>query len=625
MTPIQTGVSSAETVFDDMLHDNTGQNISDKNDYYCELTALYWAWKNYQELGNPDYIGLMHYRRHFIFNDNQFPMHPKGFIVFPRLDEQYKLKCSLNDRDMMGVIEKYDLIIPYNVHVGKVYEQFKEVHDVKYYDMALEILKDKFPEYAPICDEYNDSEEFYAFCMAIYKKDIFFRYAEWIFDILFELFPKIDFRGYTTEESRIVGYIGERLTGIFFKKLFYENVAIKKLNVSFIQDTKASYIPSLSPHYNENSAVLAVSSSDEYVPYLSVFLSSVIQNASDSHNYEIIIFEHSISEVNKKLIISAFSRINIFIRFFNPESFLKGVKLHISLNYFKEECYFRLVAPIILKNYARVLFTDIDLVYNEDPWVLYQAPMQNHPIAAAHDYVWSALVNLNPKIKCYALETLELKDPYSYKNTGVMLIDIANFSWDEWVQKLLYLIDSHSYQFQEQDALNAFFQGNIMELDPNWNYVVPDAKWDDIYRAMPLESLKRMKRASLNPSIVHFSGPNKPWNRGIKKECYNIFMQYARLSPFYENILLSMLSQESSNYQGYETLLKIISEESERGIRKLRTEFEEIHFPNINRHFQIIEDELTALTTPVKKESRVKSLCYRLSSLACFLKEKREK
>lgn len=41
--------------------DNTGENISAKNPYYCELTGLYWLWKNTEA----EYKGLVHYRRHF--------------------------------------------------------------------------------------------------------------------------------------------------------------------------------------------------------------------------------------------------------------------------------------------------------------------------------------------------------------------------------------------------------------------------------------------------------------------------------------------------------------------------------------------------------------------------------
>ena len=52
-----------------LIGDNTGENISYKNREWCELTAIYWAWKNYDKIGNPSYIGFMHYRRFFEFDN----------------------------------------------------------------------------------------------------------------------------------------------------------------------------------------------------------------------------------------------------------------------------------------------------------------------------------------------------------------------------------------------------------------------------------------------------------------------------------------------------------------------------------------------------------------------------
>ena len=50
------------------LKDNVGDNISEKNPKYCEWSALYWGWKN---LNNVEYKGLAHYRRYFDIDINQ--------------------------------------------------------------------------------------------------------------------------------------------------------------------------------------------------------------------------------------------------------------------------------------------------------------------------------------------------------------------------------------------------------------------------------------------------------------------------------------------------------------------------------------------------------------------------
>lgn len=49
-------------IYEGVATDCEGDNISDRNQQFCELTGLYWVWKHARE----DYVGLVHYRRHFI-------------------------------------------------------------------------------------------------------------------------------------------------------------------------------------------------------------------------------------------------------------------------------------------------------------------------------------------------------------------------------------------------------------------------------------------------------------------------------------------------------------------------------------------------------------------------------
>ena len=46
--PVQVGCNlDGHSTIEGILHDNVGENISSLNEMYCELTAQYWAWKNW--------------------------------------------------------------------------------------------------------------------------------------------------------------------------------------------------------------------------------------------------------------------------------------------------------------------------------------------------------------------------------------------------------------------------------------------------------------------------------------------------------------------------------------------------------------------------------------------------
>lgn len=75
------------------LRDNSGQNISDKNACYCEITALYGAWKNL----DARYLGLVHYRRYFAGKHLDF--HKAGRIATRAEIEKALTKAPVGEED----------------------------------------------------------------------------------------------------------------------------------------------------------------------------------------------------------------------------------------------------------------------------------------------------------------------------------------------------------------------------------------------------------------------------------------------------------------------------------------------------------------------------------------------
>ncbi|HEC1584163.1 TPA: DUF4422 domain-containing protein, partial [Campylobacter upsaliensis] len=104
-----------EWMCENMIGDDTGDNISHLNRYLNELTGIYWAWKNYDKLGNPDYIGYMHYRRHFVFADHFAHMYnlDKHHSYFLNIKQQDDIYFSvINPKNFKKVISDNDIIIP---------------------------------------------------------------------------------------------------------------------------------------------------------------------------------------------------------------------------------------------------------------------------------------------------------------------------------------------------------------------------------------------------------------------------------------------------------------------------------------------------------------------------------
>lgn len=201
LTPIHLGraISSNEWLIKNCIGDNDFDgNISHTNRRVGFLTGTYWAWKNYEKLGNPDYFGSFGYRKLF-------------------------------DPICLENLEDYDLILPQKRDLGLFTN--KKMYENAHANKMYEILKDE--EYLNL--NYGYYHEIY-----IMKKELFFGFCEWIFPILFKLLETPEFKvnpeklsmynAIYTEDKRDIGFLMELFTGAYLyrltKKYKYKEVPI---------------------------------------------------------------------------------------------------------------------------------------------------------------------------------------------------------------------------------------------------------------------------------------------------------------------------------------------------------------------------------------------------------------
>ncbi len=211
--PIHVGAAGKESI--GYQRDDDGENISVKNPNYCELTGLYWAWKNL----NADYIGLAHYRRHYS-NGKRFG--DKKDKVIDSTGMEKKLTET-------GIL----LPTPRNYWIETNYSQYAHAHHAIDLDTTRDILKEKYPQYIAAWDSSMKKTIGHRFNMFVMKKEYFDQYCEWLFDVLFELENRLDISTYNKYDSRVFGFVSERLLDVWIDTNQY---SYKETGYVFMED-----------------------------------------------------------------------------------------------------------------------------------------------------------------------------------------------------------------------------------------------------------------------------------------------------------------------------------------------------------------------------------------------------
>jgi hypothetical protein len=196
--PLYVGAQGEETI--PYLGDNTGDHISEKNSTFCELTGLYWAWKNLSD----EYIGLVHYRRYFATR---------------HFRSKQSLKKILTGEQAEALLKGRDGILPAprQYVIETLYSHYMHTNYIEPLDMAGKIIAEKYPTYVAAFERLKMRTSGHMFNMFILRRDHFDAYCTWLFDILFELEKRVDASQYTPYHARFFGRVSELMFNVWLE------------------------------------------------------------------------------------------------------------------------------------------------------------------------------------------------------------------------------------------------------------------------------------------------------------------------------------------------------------------------------------------------------------------------
>lgn len=191
--------------------DDCGDNISVKNKSYCELTGLYWAWKNMKGVR---YIGLCHYRRYFNVKNKSL------FSTNLKIKTTSMFSSEIIEDLTPEILGNHDIILseptvyPYSLRVDYSYAHLSED-----YLVLKQVVRELYPDYLESFIEIMEMNNKLSHYNMFYTKwDIFDNYCSWLFCLLQEVETRINISEYNDIQARIYGYMAERLLNVYVHK-----------------------------------------------------------------------------------------------------------------------------------------------------------------------------------------------------------------------------------------------------------------------------------------------------------------------------------------------------------------------------------------------------------------------
>lgn len=269
-----------------------------------------------------------------------------------------------------------------------------------------------------------------------------------------------------------------------------------------------------------NSKIIPIffASDDNYVPFLSVAIKSLIENANKSYKYDIIILNSGLTKENMDRIEKS-KKDGFNIKFIDVKPKIENIIGELSLrlrDYYSISIFYRLFISSLFPEYDKAIYLDADIVLVDDISKLYNENLDGYLVGAVTDEV----VSNNEVFKEYTQVALGL-DSKKYFNSGVLLMNLAQFRNEKIEDKFLHLLEKYNFDVvaPDQDYLNFLCKGKVKYINRGWDRMPNrDESFDD-----------------KDLHLIHFNMFQKPWNYdNVLYEEY--FWKYANNSEFISEI-----------------------------------------------------------------------------------------
>lgn len=519
VVPIHAGRAVAGVPLAGMIGDDSGIEISSRNASWCELTALYWAWKNDT---TSDYIGLMHYRRVLDFCG---PGHSRRVEEFAsRFDiAQWGARA---DEWLTHNLLHYDIIVP-RAHqpATSIEKNITTLLPMAEWQAMRRIMAEAAPDYLADFEAVSAGRALRLGNLMVMRRSCLDDYCSWLFPLLFRLEQaKVDRSNYSRTQRRHIGHVAERLTEVYLRHLTRRQPDLAIHEVGITNLSHAMIVPYVDQtHWNNPEWVnIAFAADRAYLPHAAAMVRSLLENADRSRCINLFFLHDAIDARDLELFAEIIT--------LHPGARLHPINIAGTLGaYYRSPSrapsnitYSTFLLFQLLPALDRVLHVDADMIFLGDVCDIFDTPMGNARLAAVIDHVMTRVLagttptrapqvdDLYEYLRGLGLDDAQIR---RYFNAGLILFNFAAMDVCATGRALQRMAETGCYMFRDQDILNVHFRDETLRLPARFN--VPNTLSQGFQR-VPADIHNDAEKARANPLAIHYADRHyKPWAASV--------------------------------------------------------------------------------------------------------------